>query len=243
MTPNSTSGPSITCDRSFHIQVRGLGLSGRAWVNWSHLDTTKSALPELAPGAYAGFMLLQRDQTMPADKLGRYITSDLFLKRANEAIAKAVRGLEARGIQPCYLDRKTGLIVGRDRTYRIQLLDPAVQAVVLELFADGKHGELMDRLVAFAATDLGAHQVNYATRAVTGLLLLAKTAMPREAAHFVQTVREQIAGVRPYPELVELAELLIEANARSDDVPRDPTIIDDALFSQRIEAITQALRQ
>ncbi|PLT19476.1 hypothetical protein CXP34_05785 [Ralstonia mannitolilytica] len=84
---------------------------------------------------------------MPADKLGRYITSDLFLKRANEAIAKAVRGLEARGIQPCYLDRKTGLIVGRDRTYRIQLRDPAVQAVVLELFADGKHGELMDRLV------------------------------------------------------------------------------------------------
>ena len=111
---------------------------------------------------------------MPADKLGRYITSDLFFKRANEAIAKAARGLEARGIQPCYLDRKTGLIVGRDRTYRIQLRDPAVQAVVLELFADGKHGELMDRLVAFAATDLGAHQVNYATRAVTGLLLLAK---------------------------------------------------------------------
>lgn len=52
-----------------------------------------------------------------------------------------------------------------------------------------------------------------------------------------------MAGARPYPELVELAELLIEANARSDDVPRDPTIIDDALFSQRIEAITQALRQ
>ena len=180
---------------------------------------------------------------MPADKLGRYITCDLFLKRANEAIAKAVRGLEARGIQPCYLDRKTDLIVGRDRTYRVQLQDPAAQAVVLELFADGKHGELMDRLVAFAATDLGAHQVNDATLAVTGLLLLAKTAMPHEAAHFLQTAREQMAGVRPYPELVELAELLIEADACSDDVPRYPTIIDDALFSQRIDAIKQALHQ
>lgn len=180
---------------------------------------------------------------MSADKLVRYINSDLFLKRANEAVAKAVCGLEARGIQPCYLDRKTGLIVGRDRTYLIQLQDPAVQAVVLELFADGKHGERMDRLVAFAATDLGAHQVNDATRAVTGLLLLAKTAMPHEAARFSQTVREQMAGVRPYPELVELAELLIEAEVCSDDVLRDPAIIDDSLFSRRVEAIKQALQQ
>ncbi|WP_433864625.1 hypothetical protein [Ralstonia wenshanensis] len=180
---------------------------------------------------------------MPADKLGRYIASDLFLKRANEAIAEAVRGLEARGIQPCYLDRETDLIVDRDRTYRIQLPDPAVQAVVLGLFADGKHGELMDRLVAFAATDLGAHQVNDTTCRVTGLLLLATTAMPHEAAHFLQTAREQMAGVRPYPELVELAELLIEADACSDDVPRDPTIIDAALFLQRIDAIKQALHQ
>ncbi|WP_180964237.1 MULTISPECIES: hypothetical protein [Ralstonia] len=67
--------------------------------------------------------------------------------------------------------------------------------------------------------------------------------MPRETAHFVQTVREQMAGVRPYPELVELAELLIEADARSDDVPREQRSIDDALFSQRIEAIKQALHQ
>lgn len=180
---------------------------------------------------------------MSADKLSRYINSDLLLKRANEAVAKAVRGLEARGIQPCYLDRETGLIDGRDRTCRVQLQDPAVQAVVLELFSDGKHGELMDRLVAFAATDHGAHQVNDATLAVTGLLLLAKTAMPHEAAHFLQTAREQMAGVRPYPELVELAELLIETDARSNDVPRDPTITEDALFSQRIEAIKQALHQ
>ncbi|MDC6237011.1 hypothetical protein PP724_22875 [Ralstonia solanacearum] len=180
---------------------------------------------------------------MPADKLGRFMRSREFLERANAAVAAAVRGLEARGIQPCYLDRETGVIVGRDRRYRIALPDPDVQAVVLELFADGEHGELMDRLVAFAATDHNARLVNDATRAVAGVLLLAKTAMPHEAEGFSQTVREQMAGVRPYPELVEVAELLIEAEMRSDDMFRDPAIIDDALFARRIEAIKQALHQ
>jgi hypothetical protein len=37
---------------------------------------------------------------MPADKLGRYLTSQLFLDRANAAIAKSVRDLEAHGIKP-----------------------------------------------------------------------------------------------------------------------------------------------
>ncbi|AEG68827.1 hypothetical protein PP715_21325 [Ralstonia solanacearum] len=43
---------------------------------------------------------------MPADKLGQYIRSELFLKRANEAVAKAVRELEAKGIKPVYITRQ-----------------------------------------------------------------------------------------------------------------------------------------
>lgn len=43
---------------------------------------------------------------MPADKLGQYIRSDLFLKRVNEAIAEAVRALEANGIKPVYISRQ-----------------------------------------------------------------------------------------------------------------------------------------
>jgi len=35
-----------------------------------------------------------------------------FLKRANEAVAETVRDLESHGIQPVYLDRTTGQIVG-----------------------------------------------------------------------------------------------------------------------------------
>ncbi|WP_412548942.1 hypothetical protein Q2T91_16130 [Ralstonia pseudosolanacearum] len=42
---------------------------------------------------------------MPADKLGRYITSPEFLRRANEAVAKAVRELETKGIKPNYITR------------------------------------------------------------------------------------------------------------------------------------------
>ena len=48
---------------------------------------------------------------MSADKLGRYMRSPEFLKRANEAVVEAVRALESHGIQPVYLDRKTGRIV------------------------------------------------------------------------------------------------------------------------------------
>jgi hypothetical protein len=35
-----------------------------------------------------------------------------FLERAKAAVARAVRDLESRGIQPVHLDRKTGRIVG-----------------------------------------------------------------------------------------------------------------------------------
>ena len=49
---------------------------------------------------------------MSADNLGRYMKSPEFLRRANEAVAKAVRQLESRGIQPVYRDRNTGRIIG-----------------------------------------------------------------------------------------------------------------------------------
>ncbi|CAJ0729289.1 hypothetical protein R76706_01990 [Ralstonia mannitolilytica] len=42
---------------------------------------------------------------MPADKLGRFMTSDLFLARANSAVANAVRRLEEQGIAPTYVQR------------------------------------------------------------------------------------------------------------------------------------------
>ncbi|MBW5287858.1 hypothetical protein [Burkholderia gladioli] len=181
---------------------------------------------------------------MSADKLGRYMTSQAFFDRAKAAVEKAVRELEAKGIQPVYMDRKTGRLVGDGRRYRINLPDPEVQAVVLDLFSDGTHGDLMDRLVASASTDHGARVVSDATRAVAGALLLAKTAMPHEAASFSQTVHDQMARVRPYPELVELARLLIEAErATSKDAFRDRNIIPDALFEARIEAINEAFAQ
>lgn len=181
---------------------------------------------------------------MPSDKLGRYMTSPEFFERAKAAVEKAVRDLEARGIQPHYMDRETGRLVGGDRRYRIALPDPDVQAVVLDLFSDGTHGELMDRLVVFSSTDHGARLVNDTIRAVAGALLLAKTAMPHEATAFSQTVRDQVVSVRPYPELVELARLLIEAErATQDDAFRDRNIISDALFEARIEEINEALAQ
>lgn len=43
---------------------------------------------------------------MPADKLGRFMTSRTFLTRANTAIAAAVRRLEVRGIAPAYIQRQ-----------------------------------------------------------------------------------------------------------------------------------------
>lgn len=43
---------------------------------------------------------------MPADKLGRYMTSDAFLTRANAAVKKAVRNLEEKGIEAAYVVRE-----------------------------------------------------------------------------------------------------------------------------------------
>ncbi|WP_323074115.1 hypothetical protein [Mycetohabitans endofungorum] len=43
--------------------------------------------------------------TMPTDKLGRYMASDVFLARANAAVKKAAHNLEKKGIQPVYVVR------------------------------------------------------------------------------------------------------------------------------------------
>lgn len=47
----------------------------------------------------------QMVQAMPADKLGRFMTSELFLARANAAVAKAVHWLKEQGIPPAYVQR------------------------------------------------------------------------------------------------------------------------------------------
>lgn len=44
---------------------------------------------------------------MAADKLGRFITSQAFLARANEAVNKAVDNLEAKGVKPAHVVRAT----------------------------------------------------------------------------------------------------------------------------------------
>ncbi|TAL98240.1 MAG: hypothetical protein EPN73_03290 [Paraburkholderia sp.] len=44
---------------------------------------------------------------MPADKLGRYMTSDLFKSKANAAVERAVAKLRAKGITPAYSTRQT----------------------------------------------------------------------------------------------------------------------------------------
>lgn len=43
---------------------------------------------------------------MPADKLGQFMKSPEFLRRCNAAVERAVRGLEARGIKPVYIERQ-----------------------------------------------------------------------------------------------------------------------------------------
>ncbi|MFX3548715.1 hypothetical protein [Ralstonia mannitolilytica] len=46
------------------------------------------------------------EQAMPADKFGRFMTSDTFLTRADAAVAAAVRRLEKQGIVPAYIRRQ-----------------------------------------------------------------------------------------------------------------------------------------
>jgi hypothetical protein len=43
---------------------------------------------------------------MSADKLGRYMTSETFLTRANAAVKKSVAEREAKGNAPAYVTRE-----------------------------------------------------------------------------------------------------------------------------------------
>jgi hypothetical protein len=53
---------------------------------------------------------------MPADKLGKYMTSPEFLRRANAAVAKSVANLEAKSIKPAYIARPPTSDVGKTTT-------------------------------------------------------------------------------------------------------------------------------
>jgi len=188
-------------------------------------------------------MLYQTEhgETMPADKLGRYMTSAEFLRRANAAVTQAVRALEARGTRPVYLDRNTGQIVGDEIDIHIE--DAAVRDVLNELLTIERN-ELRQRVVAFGKLEGGPRLVREAVRAVASGLLLAKTAMPDEETNFQKTVDEQIACVRLHAVLVDLAHLMINAErATENDVFRDRNIISDALYVRRVKLIEVALRQ
>jgi hypothetical protein len=140
-----------------------------------------------------------------------------------------------------YLDRSTGLIVGGG--VDIDTEDGAVRDVLTELLTF-ERTELRQRIVALGKEEGGPRLVSNAVRAIAGGLLLAKTAMPYEEARFRQTVDEEMARVRQHAVLVDLAHLMIEAERNTeDDVFRDPNIISDVLFHQRLEVIEQAMRQ
>jgi hypothetical protein len=87
----------------------------------------------------------------------------------------------------------------------------------------------------------GQRLVDDATAAIASVLLLAKTAIPSEETRFLRSILEQLAKVREQPILVEWARVLIESELSSEDVLRDRSVIDDALFARRIEAVRQAL--
>lgn len=47
----------------------------------------------------------ETEKAMPTDKLGRFMTSNLFLVRANAAVAQAVHRLKEQNISPTYIQR------------------------------------------------------------------------------------------------------------------------------------------
>ncbi|MBY4765584.1 MULTISPECIES: hypothetical protein [Burkholderia] len=77
---------------------------------------------------------------MSADKLGRFMTSPEFLARANAAIARSVRELEMKGIQPVYVDRSTGRIVGADASRKNGSCEGPCVADILKREANPKEG-------------------------------------------------------------------------------------------------------
>lgn len=77
---------------------------------------------------------------MSADKLGRFMTSPEFLARANAAIARSVRELEMKGIQPVYVDRSAGRVVGADASRKNGSCEGPCVVDILKLEANPKEG-------------------------------------------------------------------------------------------------------
>ncbi|WP_175771240.1 hypothetical protein [Burkholderia ambifaria] len=77
---------------------------------------------------------------MSADKLGRFMASPEFLARANAAIAKSVRELEMKGIQPVYADRDAGRIVGADASRKNGSCEGRCVTDILKREANPKEG-------------------------------------------------------------------------------------------------------
>ncbi|WP_081055628.1 hypothetical protein [Burkholderia vietnamiensis] len=78
---------------------------------------------------------------MSADKLGRFMVSPEFLARANAAIARSVRELEMKGIQPAYADRNAGRIVGADASCRNGSCEGRCVADILKREANPREGD------------------------------------------------------------------------------------------------------
>jgi hypothetical protein len=68
------------------------------------------------------------------------MTSPDFLASANAAIAKAVRELEMKGIQPVYVDRDAGRIVGADVSRKNGTCEGRCVADILKREANPKEG-------------------------------------------------------------------------------------------------------
>jgi hypothetical protein len=162
-------------------------------------------------------------RTARAGKLGRFITSREFANRVSRVVEDAVRKLEANGLKPVYDEPASS------------------RAVLDEVHESGRFAALCNRLSELLITPIGARQVDAATTATASALLLAKTAMPGEEAKFLTAIRTQLASARALPVLVEWASCLIDVELGSPDTMRDRTIIDDALFERRINAIRQEL--
>lgn len=159
---------------------------------------------------------------MDAGKLGRFITSKAFVERANAAVAKAVSGLEARGIKPVYIERGSPRDVLNEARVRGEL-------------------ERANRLFQLMCSPEGARRVDAATTATASALLLAKTAMPRDEPKVLNEIRRQLTLVCADPALIGWARAIIDVELGSPDSIRDRAIIDDVLFERRISAIREVL--
>lgn len=102
-----------TISRVVAATLSRLDLAGNSWsIGISHRTNQGAANrgrgPLMAIHAAADSGILFADQmvqAMSADKLGRFMTSEVFLARANAAVAKAVHWLEEQGTRPPYVQR------------------------------------------------------------------------------------------------------------------------------------------